>query len=313
MAIPTSEFRLITPALAEHWLTHHNQHNRPCRDNVVERYARDMLSGNWHLTHQGIAFSSDGTKCEKCGERFTLIDGQHRLWAIFMSKVAGIKMNVATGMAIESQEVVDGGVLRNAHDVVALRDGVVLPPLSMAVARFLAKQCGIPSPTRQEQVRAYDHYRPYIDAAMSLFPPSRVKGVQVREVMVVLTRALHTYDKEALRPFVQVLITGMPGHDHAKDEVIIQLRNILIADNPSKEDIYGKTARALRAWLDGDKVKKLIASAGEQFPIPEDSPNRKRARLATVKGNRDKRHRGAEVPYPAATRRKSIATSEVVQ
>ena len=57
---------VITPQLAETYLTA-NVGNRPVLRRVVARYAREMAAGNWLLTHQGIAFDSQGK----------LVDGQH--------------------------------------------------------------------------------------------------------------------------------------------------------------------------------------------------------------------------------------------
>src|SRR4030095_5230551 len=98
MAI-TTEIKSITPELALQWLESSNLHNRPVRQSVVMKYARDMATGNWHLTHQGISFTDDGI----------LIDGQHRLWAVVESNHT-IKMMVTRGMALETQNALDGGI-----------------------------------------------------------------------------------------------------------------------------------------------------------------------------------------------------------
>jgi hypothetical protein len=48
---------------------------RPVNQGHVDRLAWQMKSGRWRLTHEGLAFD----------ERGMLFDGQHRLWAVFMS------------------------------------------------------------------------------------------------------------------------------------------------------------------------------------------------------------------------------------
>ena len=61
----------ITPDLAKKWLAA-NKDNRHARPSHINKLAMEIKNGIWKLTHQGIAFSSDGR----------LIDGQHRLEAI---------------------------------------------------------------------------------------------------------------------------------------------------------------------------------------------------------------------------------------
>src|SRR5437870_5147015 len=65
----------VGPELATRWLEG-NVHNRKLREDVVARYARDMKAGRWLLTHEPIAFNKNGD---------TLVDGQHRLWAVVES------------------------------------------------------------------------------------------------------------------------------------------------------------------------------------------------------------------------------------
>jgi hypothetical protein len=72
----------ITPEIAKNWMAN-NKNNRSLSSGVAEKYARDMLAGNWTLTHQGIAFYED----------MTVADGQHRLNAIILSGVT-IKLSV---------------------------------------------------------------------------------------------------------------------------------------------------------------------------------------------------------------------------
>lgn len=61
----------VTPEMAYDWLVH-NTNNRDLRPLDVLYLKQCILSGNWRVTHQGIAFYADGE----------LADGQHRLNAI---------------------------------------------------------------------------------------------------------------------------------------------------------------------------------------------------------------------------------------
>lgn len=95
---------LVTPELAEAWLKL-NRGNRPVQARRVRMYADDITSGNWKLTHQGIAFSEDGT----------LIDGQHRLRAVILAGVP-VEMLVTRGCDSGSFVYLDGGAPRKAGD-----------------------------------------------------------------------------------------------------------------------------------------------------------------------------------------------------
>jgi hypothetical protein len=61
----------VTPAMAAAWLKT-NTVNRRFRQAHARTLAAEMISGQWRLTHQGIAFGKSGR----------LVDGQHRLDAI---------------------------------------------------------------------------------------------------------------------------------------------------------------------------------------------------------------------------------------
>jgi len=100
-----SEVRTVTPREAAQWLEHsngHNRHNRPLSKSYVSYLAREIEVGNWRLTHQGIAFDSDGT----------LVDGQHRLSAIIEAKKP-IQILVTLGLPVERFPIIDRGVARH--------------------------------------------------------------------------------------------------------------------------------------------------------------------------------------------------------
>lgn len=54
-----SKVQTVTPAKAEEWLGA-NAQNRPQSSRVVQGFAEAMRRGEWRVTHQGIAFDTDG-------------------------------------------------------------------------------------------------------------------------------------------------------------------------------------------------------------------------------------------------------------
>lgn len=99
-----TKIEVITPEMAMNWLEHHNFKNRTISQGTVDSYATDMKNGRWSLTHQGIAFNTEGQ----------LIDGQHRLWAIVFAN-KNIEMMVTRDMPVTENK---GGVQINPMDAV---------------------------------------------------------------------------------------------------------------------------------------------------------------------------------------------------
>lgn len=93
----------VTPQIAERWLEERNRRNRKVRQRTVDLYARDMAKGKWEQNGVPIIFDKEGT----------LLDGQHRLWAIFESGMP-VRMLVVTGA--DAGTYIDCGINRNMSD-----------------------------------------------------------------------------------------------------------------------------------------------------------------------------------------------------
>lgn len=105
----TSGVEVITPELAEQWLLA-NQHNRHIRQRMVDLLAEAIKRGEWQLNGDAIRFAEDGT----------LLDGQHRLWAIVFADQP-VESVVIRGLPNEVQDTMDMGMRRGLKDVLALR------------------------------------------------------------------------------------------------------------------------------------------------------------------------------------------------
>jgi hypothetical protein len=250
---------LITPATATTWLEG-NTHNRPVRDATVKRYARDMKAGRWQLTHQGIAFGPEGE----------LLDGQHRLWAIVTAETA-VRMMVARGVSPGVQAVIDDNMPRSAGDGLKLQYDTPTRAVEVAVAKWLASDQVRSRPSRQEVIETFLAHREAIGFASRSFP-RMLRGVTIAAVLTVLARAWYSQDRDKLARFAEILATGRL-HSEAED-VALMLRNWLIEGGTTRyqlgrdQAIYGKTERALSAFLVGQKLGLLYAASAELFPLP---------------------------------------------
>ena len=102
-----SQVLLVTPALAIALLSR-NPNNRPLSKCNLEFLKSELKSGQWKLTHQGIAIAQDGS----------LIDGQHRLQAIKETGISA-ELLVTEGIDGEVFSVLDTGKKRSGKDVLS--------------------------------------------------------------------------------------------------------------------------------------------------------------------------------------------------
>jgi hypothetical protein len=103
-----SRVQKISPVKAAEMLAA-NTSNRPLSKSAVRGFAEAMVRGDWLVTHQGIAFDTDGV----------LVDGQHRLAAIIEADLP-VELTVFTDVEPNTFDVLDTGKKRNAADVLAI-------------------------------------------------------------------------------------------------------------------------------------------------------------------------------------------------
>lgn len=261
---PTMVRMTVTPNQAANWLEHANNHNRKLSDRLVQQYARDMRSGRWRLTHQGIAFDTRGN----------LIDGQHRLWAVVEANVA-VEMPVWFNVHAENLMVVDVGRLRRLHDNLRLAGGMGdCTTKSLACLRAMIGHGACPTLTPDEARSSLKRHGGAVAFAMEHLPHIGQKGVTTAEVRAVVARAWYSADHGKLARFCEVLCTSMAKD--APERTIILLRTILCASRglcsvPTRVERYGRTARALLAFLKGEPpLSRLYVPGFELFPLPEE-------------------------------------------
>src|SRR5947207_8195394 len=103
-----SRVQTITPKKAAEYLER-NTANRPLSKRTVREFAEAMRRGEWRVTHQGIAFDTEGA----------LVDGQHRLAAVVEADLP-VELTVFTEVPEGAFDVLDTGKRRNAADVLAI-------------------------------------------------------------------------------------------------------------------------------------------------------------------------------------------------
>jgi hypothetical protein len=252
---------------ARDWLDYRNDrsitHNRKLSPVVVQRYADDMRRGNWDLTHQGIAFDTEGW----------LIDGQHRLAAVALSGVA-CEFWIFPDMPRDTFDKVDGGRARQAHQLLNGPNSVV----RAAAVRFLAVADGTAEPftkraayARLNNTQTLAEVRKW-GAALEESVRSAVTNVRRSRVVAaphaaVLTQALYTEHASCIPAWLEGLATGAML---AETDPRLRIRSVFSSRTSAsvgdRTKAYAVIVKAWNAYVTGKTVRNLSFRDDETVP-----------------------------------------------
>ncbi|WP_019933896.1 hypothetical protein [Oceanimonas smirnovii] len=125
---------IITPSMAE-GLLKKNTANRPCSMDRAKALSDAMIRGEWQFNGDTIRVADDGT----------LLDGQHRLNAVIISKIP-LPAILITGLPRDSFKTIDGGKSRTTGDRLAV-NGVKNYNTVAAAASLYIRWKGYGNPT----------------------------------------------------------------------------------------------------------------------------------------------------------------------
>ena len=270
----------VTPDLATKWLEG-NTHNRPLRHGTVEKYSETMRAKKWRLTHQGIAFDEKGV----------LIDGQHRLYAIFNSGIT-VKMMVTHGLSMDTQLVIDDHAKRSALDVGVVQEGLSnLSSRHVAAARIMYIY-GLGNHTSSvTNQRMVEFLKTYFDgihfAVTDAFKNTVKRGITQAGIIGVVAQAYYSQEHGRLREFGEVMLTGIPKGSEDLAAILLArwlLESTSLARGASNQKIvYGKTQRALLSFIQREHLGRLYESKDQLFPLPGVTAAKK---MKAVKGKK---------------------------
>jgi hypothetical protein len=250
----------VTPSLARNWLVY-NQINRPVKPQVVDEYIRQIESGQWKRTHQGIAFTHNGT----------LIDGQHRLLAIIRTGRT-LPMVVFTNEPAENYEFIDCGRTRSNLDMLRIgqRDNTLDSDHLETLRSFLA---GRSCKTREQWTSAelnklFQKYCNAICFAVDLFQDCKNKNLNDPTIRGMIARAYYHIPKEWLAAFANQLINGC--HSAPIKELRQNLLDWTNRREPTKREIYRRCESALYQFLLKWNHWNFDNNRDEWFPLPND-------------------------------------------
>lgn len=145
------EPRWVTKSQAQDWLAL-NKGNRSVSESHVRIWIDRFNLGRYQTTHQGIAFDEAGL----------LLDGQTRLTGLIRSEVAGMWVQVSTGVPRSAFAVMDAGRNRQAAQLIPGPHATA----KGAAARYLLSAPRITQPKsgRIETTVLLDSYEAYREA-----------------------------------------------------------------------------------------------------------------------------------------------------
>jgi hypothetical protein len=261
-AVPFNNVFLVnvTPEIARDWLVY-NQINRPVKPQIVEEYIRQIESGQWKRTHQGLAFTHEGA----------LLDGQHRLLAVIRTGRT-LPMLVTINEPAENYEFVDCGRTRSNLDMLRIgqRDTTLDSDHLETLRSFLAgRSCKTRGQwTSSELNKLFQKHCDAICFAVDLFQDCKNKNINDPTVRGVIARAQYHVPKEWLAAFANQLING------SRSDFINELRKNLIdwtnRREHTKREIYQRCEQTLNMFLLKWNHWNFDNNRDECFPIPNE-------------------------------------------
>lgn len=260
---------ICTPQMADEFLKR-NCNNRKLSSTRVAFLVRQIVDGNWMMTHQGIAFWDDGT----------LADGQHRLTAIVRAGKS-VPVMMTTGLQKPAIHAIDMGRPRSTVDILRFV-GMDISPSMVSAARILYIQ--------REMARAgnstwlnvaipTEAFQQFISLARPAIEFGAIhvcaKGLSHSCFHAAISAAWFTQDREKLSRFKVLVADGL---DAAPEEsAAIRLRDFLMTTNltrggsAARQEVFTRCCTAMRAFLEGRSITKLFCRPDAAFPIPEDA------------------------------------------
>lgn len=240
--------------------------NRKLRPGVVGRYASDMANGNWGFSDSALCQREDGF----------FINGQHRLNAIVASDTSQ-RFVVVRGLPADAIVDMDRGVIRSVTDAINLSGGAQrkVGNLDVAIVRgvMTSGPCPMKNVTHHDVAKKMQEWADGVMFLLDAVHNRVLKFVTRAPVFAPVLRAyLAGYNKDRLREFIEVMITGESNRGKG-DRAAIKLRTWLMTQTSGTggtggfAHIYPRASNALAAFLRMEALSRLFPASGELFPI----------------------------------------------
>lgn len=273
----------INHQTAEEWLLRNFPGaNRKLSLPTIVYYASQQVAGAWPRTGQPIIFDANGH----------LIDGQHRLWAAYLSGASFESYVVADVPPVENLfAYIDNSKVRTASTALATAGLNGLSSLIHQTIQIdVAYEAGAYTATSKKrmermapiQVIKYVETHPNIRQAARLAAGEYKQAAEVighkDVVSFVVYKVASLWDETVVDEFLDEV--GEEGEEETSlTSAVVALHKVLQADRKardqmSKHQILGYVIKAFNIWKLGGTVKKLSFKVNESYPrfITADEP-----------------------------------------
>lgn len=244
-----AEFVTATKELVDELLDM-NDRNRNIRPANVKYLTKEMLSGNWSVSNQGIGVSIDGH----------IIDGGHRLHAMRKAGYPPVRFLLVTGLPIESQKYVDQHAKRTLKDTLKLfMDREFQTNITGAMnAIYSANNNWVWGEARISPDEMINMIELRQDAINLIMDIKKIKTLTVSVIGAIIEQLYQTNDVRILS-FVKNVIEGEMLE---KGDPALTFRNWMIAKKGQAggsfyKEKYLRTTSIIERFLQGDKIYRM--------------------------------------------------------
>ena len=220
----------ITPESASHYLLS-NGGNRKLREDRIKQIVDIIKTGEWQTTHQGIAFSENGS----------LLDGQHRLHAIVKSNIP-VLVQVTRGVSNDAFKTIDCGLKRSSSDLTKL-------------PQHVAEACRLAS------AFAYRDYRPSADFLINIYETGF--GKIHDEIAGSTSKRVRGFSSASVRTAATILV--MDGHDINYIKEVY--KNLVLQNYEKLPSVACQFSKQVNTGYYGNEKTSIFARALKVFNV----------------------------------------------
>lgn len=252
---------LVSPGTAMTWLEG-NTHNRPIRQGDVDKWATDMREGRWVLNGDTVKFDTEGT----------LVDGQHRLWAVIQADTC-VAMTVARNVPLEAQDTIDIGSRRTAGDQLIL-GGADLSRAAAQSTSAIVRGLFLYEGKRASQTEVLAFARAHADRlgqAVYYVNASKTAGLRGGTIYGLAFYVLSEVDFEDATTFMRDVTTG-EGLVQGDPQYALRSRFLRTPPRTDRSPSSVKVnmayvVKAWNAWREGRKLQHIRYALDEPAPV----------------------------------------------
>jgi hypothetical protein len=257
----TPQALIVTPEMASDWLSHRTfDRNRRLSPTRVAGWVETIRSGKWKLTHQGVAFDTEGYA----------IDGQHRFKGIAEAGQE-VPLWVFPDMPRDTFDVIDTGYARAATQFIDSK----APSMAAGAVRYIAAALdpdfkGVyRSKMPLHDVLELHRQWPEVENwALATWGARSVAAIPPSPLLAIVAMGERGgVKKEIISDFLSGLKSGAIGD--ARDPRLI-LRNRFIRDHKSLTRVHGYAllVKGFNLHVTGDRKGRLLYTEGDHVPLP---------------------------------------------